>query len=300
MSHVRYLPHQDWHGGNLFGGNSPSFGQVDTVEDGQLVSGFLMDQTRNFTKAFVMMGGGTDWGTSYMPQVGDVGLVLYNIHNAAFFFPFSANYGVEALNVDSAAALGFKHLVAGELHHHSKAHAEMLMDAMGNTSIYDSVGDYVQLDAARATLRMRAWHQMVQEFGFNDDGSAGVTVTAGLISDAAGFYDDSDPTAFHPNASTYHISSTGSIIFDVVVNGNKVSISINDAGVQVDPGTNDGSVPVIIGSGEISQPVLYSKLPVQSPGGSEIPIVEFNEIGASKFLRVGVDIADLQQMPLQD
>ena len=290
---IDYKEYEDFYGGNLDRSNYPSLGLVETVHDSVSpqvagesdnlvgrVSGRLMDLRRDFGPAFVLMPGGADWGVSIIPRPGDFVLVFHSANNVAFAMPFSGNYA--QLVVDgNTADYGFKPLAPGEIHAHSRAHAETLMDSMGNWSAYDAVGDSVQLDAGNGTLRMRAWHQSYQYYGFDEKGVPGVTIAAGMTDIGGSFYhigDDGETIA--PNASTYHVKCTG----DIIIEGpNGAKVCIKDNGISIEPGTNPETKKqnkVSIGGGRF--PVLYSKLPFDS-----MSITGVNQIGVSDFVTVG-------------
>lgn len=234
---INLKEYEDVYGGNLTRSDRPCFGIIESIDPNtQLVSGSIVDMARNFNNAFVVMEGGAAWGMSMMPQPGDVVKVLTSINNVSFVTPFSANYGSAVANVDDAAALGFKRLIPGELHQHSAAHAEQLYDAMGDWGAYDSVGDFVYLDAANASLRMRAWNQGVQEYGFKADGTPVVTMTAGLQYANNSFYKDGtkpNPSMWRVDTDAHHLlmdGTPGSETFEYKNLVNNSLIQINAEG----------------------------------------------------------------------
>jgi len=273
---IQHKEYEDGYYGALSGGSAPSFGRIESVVGNGLVSGSLLETPRAFTDAFFLMYGGQDWGTSCMPQVGDIVLVIFTVKQIAFAIPFSGSFG----SVVGLGNTGFQNMAPGEIHQHSKYHAECLMDAAGNWSAYDSVGDSIQLDASNGVLRIKAWNQTYQYYGFDASGEPQVTVTAGLVDMGNGPYRVSDDgKSLVPNAPTYHIRSKGDIVIEAP---NGAVVRVKDNGISIEGGTNpDTGKPNKVSIGG-RHPVLYSKI-----DNADMPITGLNQIGVSDFVTVG-------------
>lgn len=297
FNRCRYSEYEDGLNGTLDPLNYPAIGAITLVDPTTgLVSGNCIDMRRPFTNAICVSLGGSEWGVTYAPRVDDVGVVLFNITSKAIFIPFggygisdsSDPYKVRLLSVDEAADRGFKRsdalpgpLDPGEVHAHSYGHSETLMDNMGNWFAADGVGDYVYMDAANATLNIRALNGTIQNFGFDSTGAPGVTITAGIDEfDSGGAYLDDleNPGKLFVGASWYTIQANGGI---VLIGPGGVNITIGDTGIFVDPGTTK----VTLGSGDDSRPALFSIT-------GKTPMSE-QEIGVSKNVYIAVNSADL-------